>query len=148
MFDTRHRPVTLIFFLCSEDGIDDYADPAIESAEAHYVWQYFTHRANETGLLTGSSTQRSETGWILQALKSLAMFTQTAKWLQQLVMLTSSRCLHGIIKIFRPSERVTARILPRVTAGPAGTHPAARVHDARDSRPGRRPCGSNVPLKD
>ena len=109
---------------------------------------FMRHRASETGLLTGTSTQRSETGWILQPLKSLSMFTQTAKWLQQLVMLTSSRCLHGIMKIFRPSERVTARVLPRVTAGPAGTHPAARVHDARDSRPGRRPCGSNVPLKD
>ncbi len=30
------------YFLCSEDGIDDDADPGIESAEAHYVWQYFT----------------------------------------------------------------------------------------------------------
>ncbi len=109
---------------------------------------FMRHRASETGLLTGTSTHRSETGWILQPLKSLSMFT--AKSLQQLVMLTSSRCLHGIMKIFRPSERVTARVLPRVTAGPAGTHPAARVHDARDSRPGRRPCGSNrdVPLKD
>ncbi len=88
-------------------------------------------------------------GWILQPLKSLSMFTQTAKWLQQLVMLTRSRCLHGIMKIFRPSERVTARVLPRVTAGPAGTHPAARAHGARDSnsRSGRRSCGSSVPLQ-
>jgi hypothetical protein len=110
---------------------------------------FLLHRAREIGLLTGTSTQRSETGWILQPLKSLfTMFTQTAKWLQQLVMLTSSRCLHGILKIFRPSKRVTARVLPRVIAGPAGTQPAARVHDARDSRPGRRPCGSNVSRKD
>jgi hypothetical protein len=106
---------------------------------------FLRHRASETGLLTGTSTQRSETGWILQLLKSLStmlnsMFNQTAKWLQQLVMLTSSRCLHGIMKIFRPSDRVTARVLPRVTTGPAGTHPAALVHDACDNRPGRRPC--------
>ena len=97
---------------------------------------FMRYRASETGLLTGTSTQRSETGWILQPLKSLSMFTQTAKWLPQLVMLTCSRCLHEIMKMFRPSERVTARVLPRVTAGPAGTHPAARVHDAHGTPTG------------
>ncbi len=30
------------FFLCSEDGIDDYADPQQPGSEVHYVRQYFT----------------------------------------------------------------------------------------------------------
>ncbi len=134
--------------MCCNKKKDDDRRGALSPGGQSWQWwecvfslkSFMRHRASETGLLTGTSTQRSETGWILQPLKSLSMFTQTAKWLQQLVMLTSSRCLHQIMKI-----RVTARVLPRVTAGPAGTQPAARVHDARDSRPGRRPCGCNVP---
>ena len=54
-----------------------------------------------TGLLTGTSTQRSATGLILQPLRSLSMFTQTANWWHQLAMLTSSRCLLGTMKMLR-----------------------------------------------
>ena len=35
------------------------------------------------------------------ALRSLSIFTQTAKWWHQLAMLTSSRCLLGTMKMFR-----------------------------------------------
>jgi hypothetical protein len=64
--------------------------------------------ASETGLLTGISTRRSETGWILQPLRSLSMFTQTAKWQQRLVMRIGSRCLLGIMKMLELSKRITA----------------------------------------
>ena len=65
-------------------------------------------RASETGLLTGTSTPRSVTGLSLQPLRSLYTFTQIAKWWQRLVMPTSSRCLLGIMKMFKPRRRVTA----------------------------------------
>ena len=53
-------------------------------------------RVSEICLLTGTSTRRSEAGWSLQPLKSLYIFTQTAKWWQRLAMLTKSRCLLGL----------------------------------------------------
>ena len=56
-----------------------------------------------TGLLTGTSTQTSATGLILQPLRCLSTFqvTQTAHWWHQLAMLTSSRCLHATLKMGR-----------------------------------------------
>jgi len=101
--------------------------------------------ANEIGLLPGTSTRRSETGWSLQPLKSLYMFTQTAKWWQQVAILTNSRCLLGIMKMLERSSSETASdpaacnsrpsrntgysarlraIIQRVTAGPAREHAA------------------------
>ena len=56
-----------------------------------------------TGLLTGTSSQRSSTGLILQPLRSLSMFTQTANWWHQLAMLTSSRCLLWTMKMSLPA---------------------------------------------
>jgi hypothetical protein len=96
-----------------------------------------SNQVAEPGLLAGTSTPRYETGWILhtqththththitgwilQLLKSLSTFTQTAKWWQRLVMLTSLECLVGIMKLFERGKRVTA------------SH-----HAARNSRPGR-----------
>jgi hypothetical protein len=69
---------------------------------------------------THTHTHTHITGWILQLLKSLSTFTQTAKWWQRLVMLTSLECLVGIMKLFERGKRVTA------------SH-----HAARNSRPGR-----------
>jgi hypothetical protein len=45
-------------------------------------------RASETGLLIGTSTQRSATGSNLKPLRNLSTFTQTAKWWRQLAMPT------------------------------------------------------------
>ena len=52
---------------------------------------------------TGLTTWRSKTGWSLQPLKCLYLFTQIAKWWQWLVMLTNSRCLRWIIKMLEQS---------------------------------------------
>ena len=62
--------------------------------------QVISASVSATGLLTGTSTQTSATGLILQPLRSLSMFTQTANWWHQLAMLTSSRCLLGTMKMF------------------------------------------------
>ena len=53
-------------------------------------------RVNENSLLTGTSTRSSETGWSLQPLKSLYMFTQTAKWWQLQSVLANLGCLLGL----------------------------------------------------
>ena len=52
-------------------------------------------------LFTGTCTQRSAPGLILQPLRSLSIFTQTANSWHQLAMLTSSRCLLRTIKMLK-----------------------------------------------
>ena len=52
-----------------------------------------------TGLPTGTSTQRSATGLILQPVPTTD--TQTSNWWHQLVMLPNSRCLLVSMKMFR-----------------------------------------------
>ena len=86
--------------------------------------QVISASVSATGLLTGTSTQTSATGLILQPLRSLSMFTQTANWWHQLAMLTSSRCLLGTMKMF-------------VAAGWTGPGPRRRGAEAQ-SRSFRR----------
>ena len=51
-----------------------------ESGDACSVSSHFSVRVSVTGLLTGISTQECATGLILQPLRGLSVFTQTANW--------------------------------------------------------------------
>jgi len=102
------------------------------------------------GLLTGTSTRRSETGLSLQPLKSLFMFTPTAKWSQRLAMLTNSRCLLGILKMLEP-ERYGARVRPespsrRVAESLILAESPSRESRLRDSARLGQPCSSGRPM--
>ena len=77
-------------------------------------------RVSELSLLTGTSTRRSETGWSLQPLKSVRMFTRAAKLWQRL---TNSRRLFRMMRTLEHSCSATS------------SDPAARA-PAGGSRPG------------
>ena len=69
---------------------------------------------------TRSTWSAGTQSWSLQPLKSLYVFTQIAKWWQQLVMLTNSRCLLGLCINWRCSAAMWPQVILLCTALRAG----------------------------